>query len=234
MKYMNSLIFFISITFSSLLFSQVGIKYDINASNPLGVIAAMDKFNASSTGQAASGTVSLYQYVANGDNSATHAFLVSFPNFEEMQSTFTRNALSQDWARFLVEVNAASKQVSSVMFRSTGINGGDASKVTSPNPTSYWTYISASDPSAYASAWQALIAQNTNVDFTAGLSEILAHGESNITHVLAQTANDLSSLLGTPNSDLNGWQEFARSVSGTRVVITRDVLTRVKRWTSSN
>ena len=120
------------------------------------------------------------------------------------------------------------------MFRSTGINGGDASKVTSPNPTSYWTYISASDPSAYASAWQALIAQNTNVDFTAGLSEILAHGESNITHVLAQTANDLSSLLGAPNSDLNGWQEFARSVSGTRVVITRDVLTRVKRWTSSN
>jgi len=170
MKYINSLIFLVSITFSSLAFSQVGIKYDINASNPMGVIAAMDKFNASSTGQAASGSVTLYQYMANGDNSATHAFLVSFPNFEEMQSTFARNALSRDWAAFLVEVNSASEQISSVMFRSTGINGGDPSKVTSPNPTSYWTYIRASDPSAYASAWQALTTRNTNVDFTSGLS----------------------------------------------------------------
>ena len=81
MKYINSVIFLVSITFSSLALSQVGIKYDINASNPLSVIAAMDKFNASSAGQAASGTVSLYQYVANGDNSATHAFLVNFPKF---------------------------------------------------------------------------------------------------------------------------------------------------------
>jgi len=120
------------------------------------------------------------------------------------------------------------------MFRSTGLNGGDPSKVTSPNSASYWTYISASDPSAYASAWQALTAQNSNVEFTTGLSEILAHGKSDITHVVTQAANDLPSLLGTPNSDLNGWQDFVRSVSGTRTVITRDVLTRVKVWTNSN
>jgi hypothetical protein len=234
MKYISLLMFLVSVTCSSLVYSQVGIKYDIDASNPMGVIAAMDNFYASSTGQSASGSVTLYQYVANGDNSATHAFIVAFPNFEEMQSTFTRNALSQDWATFLVEVNSASDQVSSVMFRSTGLNGGDPSKVTSPNPASYWTYISASDPSAYASAWQALTAQNSNVDITTGLSEILAHGKSDITHVVTRTANDLSSLLGTPNSDLNGWQNFVRSVSGTRTVITRDVLTRVKVWTNSN
>ena len=100
MKYISSLVFLVSVTFSSLVFSQVGIKYDINASNPLGVVAAMDKFYASSTGQAGSGSVTLYQYVANGDNPATHALLVSFSDFEDMQSTFARNALSQDWATF--------------------------------------------------------------------------------------------------------------------------------------
>ena len=234
MKYISSLVFLVSVTFSSLVFSQVGIKYDINASNPLGVVAAMDKFYASSTGQAGSGSVTLYQYVANGDNPATHAFLVSFSDFEDMQSTFARNALSQDWATFLVEVNSASEQVSSVMFRSTGLNGGDPSKVTSANTAHYWTYISVSNPSTYASAWQALIAQNADVDFTSGLSEILAHGKSDITHVVTQTANDLPTLFGTPNSDLNGWGDFVSSVSGIRTVITRDVLTRLMNWTNAN
>ncbi|MEO1931044.1 MAG: hypothetical protein ABGX41_03990, partial [Pseudohongiella sp.] len=93
-------------------------------------------------------------------NPATHAFLVSFSDFEDMQSTFARNALSQDWATFLVELNSAAEQVSSVMYRSTGLNGGDPSKVTSANTANYWTYISVSNPSAYASAWQTLIAQN--------------------------------------------------------------------------
>jgi len=78
MKYISLLMFLVSVTCSSLVYSQVGIKYDIDASNPMGVIAAMDKFYASSTGQAASGSVTLYQYVANGDNSATHAFIVAF------------------------------------------------------------------------------------------------------------------------------------------------------------
>ena len=52
---------FVSLSFSTLAFSQVGIKYDINASNPLAVVAAMDKFYSSPTGQAASGSVTLYQ-----------------------------------------------------------------------------------------------------------------------------------------------------------------------------
>ena len=44
---------FLSLSFSTLALSQVGIKYDINASNPLAVVAAMDKFYSSPTGQAA-------------------------------------------------------------------------------------------------------------------------------------------------------------------------------------
>ena len=225
---------FVSLSFSTLAFSQVGIKYDINASNPVAVVAAMDKFYSSPTGQAASGSVTLYQYMANGDNPATHAFLVSFPNLEEMQQTFTRNALSQDWANFLTELNMASEQVDSVMYRSTGITGGDPSKVTSPNTANYWIYLNVSDPATYASAWQALTSKNDDLDVASGLSEILADGTSTVTHVIAQRANDLPSLLGRTNSQLVGWDDFVEAVSSIRTVVSRDMLGQVKTWSASN
>ncbi|MDG1952277.1 MAG: hypothetical protein P8J52_06735 [Gammaproteobacteria bacterium] len=225
---------FVSLSFSTLAFSQVGIKYDINASNPLAVVAAMDKFYSSPTGQAASGSVTLYQYMANGDNPATHAFLVSFPNLEEMQQTFTRNALSQDWASFLAELNMASDQIDSVMYRATGISGGDPSKVTSPNTANYWIYLNVSDPATYASAWQTLTNKNDDLDVASGLSEILADGASNVTHVIAQRANDLPSLLGRTNSQLVGWDDFVEAVSSIRTVVSRDMLGQVKTWSASN
>ena len=225
---------FVSLSFSTLAFSQVGIKYDINASNPLAVVAAMDKFYYSPTGQAASGSVTLYQYMANGDNPATHAFLVSFSNLEEMQQTFTRNALSQDWTTFLTELNMASEQVDSVMYRSTGITGGDPSKVTSPNTANYWIYLNVSDPATYASAWQALTSKNDDLDVASGLSEILADGTSTVTHVIAQRANDLPSLLGRTNSQLVGWDDFVEAVSSIRTVVSRDMLGQVKTWSASN
>ena len=225
---------FLSLSFSTLALSQVGIKYDINASNPLAVVAAMDKFYSSPTGQAASGSVTLYQYMANGDNPATHAFLVSFSNLEEMQQTFTRNALSQDWTNFLTELNMASEQVDSVMYRSTGITGGDPSKVTSPNTANYWIYLNVSDPATYASAWQTLTNKNDDLDVASGLSEILADGASNVTHVIAQRANDLPYLLGRTNSQLVGWDDFVESVSSIRTVVSRDMLGQVKTWSASN
>ena len=225
---------FVSLSFSTLAFSQVGIKYDINASNPLAVVAAMDKFYSSPTGQAASGSVTLYQYMANGDNPATHAFLVSFSNLEEMQQTFTRNALSQDWTTFLTELNMASEQVDSVMYRSTGITGGDPSKVTSPNTANYWIYLNVSDPATYASAWQALTSKNDDLDVASGLSEILADGTSTVTHVIAQRANDLPSLLGRTNSQLVGWDDFVEAVSSIRTVVSRDMLGQVKTWSACN
>jgi len=225
---------FLSLSFSTLALSQVGIKYDINASNPLAVVAAMDKFYSSPTGQAASGSVTLYQYMANGDNPATHAFLVSFSNLEEMQQTFTRNALSQDWTTFLTELNMASEQVDSVMYRSTGITGGDPSKVTSPNTANYWIYLNVSDPATYASAWQTLTNKNDDLDVASGLSEILADGTSTVTHVIAQRANDLPSLLGRTNSQLVGWDDFVEAVSSIRTVVSRDMLGQVKTWSASN
>ena len=125
-KFIVSTIFFCGFSLAQSGFAQsVGIKYDINATNPAAVIAAMDKFAASATGQSGPGTVTLFQYVVNGESSATHNFVVNYPNLEAMDATFARNAMSQDWATFLTELTAVSEQVGTLMFRSTGITNGD-------------------------------------------------------------------------------------------------------------
>ena len=59
LKLILSIFIFVSLAFSSLVFSQVGIKYDINASNPLAVIAAMDKIYASHKRQVIVGQVTI-------------------------------------------------------------------------------------------------------------------------------------------------------------------------------
>tara|TARA_Y100000766_G_C18705662_1_gene506421 strand:- start:272 stop:790 length:519 start_codon:yes stop_codon:yes gene_type:complete len=172
--------------------------------------------------------------MANGDNPATHAFLVNFPDLEEMQETFTRNALSQDWNNFISELNMASDPVDSVMFRATGVSGGDPSKVTSANTANYWIYLSVSDPATYASAWQDLTSKNNDLSVASNLSEILADGQSGVTHVIAQRANDLPTLLGRTNNELNGWNDFITAVSSIRTVVSRDMLGQVKTWSASN
>ena len=91
-KFIISTIFFCGFSLAQSGFAQsVGIKYDITAANPAAVIAAMDKFAASPTGQAGPGTVTLYQYIVNGESLATHNFVVNYPNLEAMDATFARN-----------------------------------------------------------------------------------------------------------------------------------------------
>jgi len=141
-KFILSTIFFCGLTIAQLGLAQsVGIKYDINATNPAAVVAAMDKFAASPTGQAGPGTVILFQYIVNGESSATHNFVVNYPNLEAMDANFARNAMSQDWATFLAELAAVSEQVGTLMFRSTGITNGDPSSITSPTSAGNWIFM---------------------------------------------------------------------------------------------
>ena len=50
--------------------------FDLVASNPAGVVAAMDKLQATSVGEASSANVFLYRFLANGESQATHRVLV--------------------------------------------------------------------------------------------------------------------------------------------------------------
>ena len=78
--------------------------FDMIVSNPAGVVAAMNKYQSSPTGQQGSASVSLRQYIANGESKATHQILVTYPSADDMGSDLARNAASSDWANFLVEM----------------------------------------------------------------------------------------------------------------------------------
>ena len=64
----SALTTFVQLSFGQAVFQTI----ELAVSNPAAVVAAMDKFAASSTGRSVSNSVTLYRYVANGENEATH------------------------------------------------------------------------------------------------------------------------------------------------------------------
>jgi hypothetical protein len=231
-KFILTTICFCGLAFAQLGLAQsVGIKYDINATNPAAVIAAMDKFSATPTGQAGPGTVTLFQYIVNGESPATHNFVVNYPSLEDMDASLARNAMSQDWATFLEELSAVSEQVHTMMFRSTGITSGDSSSITSPTSAGNWIFMNVQDPATYVDAWQDLNS-NDSLQGTNTLLEIIADGTDGITHAIIQSANNMASLLATPPPQLPGWSRFIDRVGDIRTIENRTIVVRVKSWTA--
>ena len=226
--------FLVTIGFSQLGMTQVffGMKFDIVASDPAGVVAAMDKFSESQAAQAAPGNVTLHQYLVNGENPATHAFVVTYPSAEAMDATNARNAISQDWATFLTELNMVSQQAGTMMFRSLGLNTGDPDSITSPNAAGNWIFMNVSDPETYAEAWQELVADGNDLPITSTLIEVVADGTGGITHALIQSSNSMATMLNNPAQANRGWDDFIDEVEDIRTIENRVMTVSLKQWSA--
>ena len=226
--------FLVTIGFSQLGMTQVffGMKFDIVASDPAGVVAAMDKFSESQAAQAAPGIVTLHQYLVNGENPATHAFVVTYPSAEAMDATNARNAISQDWATFLTELNMVSQQAGTMMFRSLGLNTGDPDSITSPNAAGNWIFMNVSDPETYAEAWQELVADGNDLPITSTLIQVVADGTGGITHALIQSSNSMATMLNNPAQANRGWDDFIDEVEDIRTIENRVMTVSVKQWSA--
>ena len=224
--------FLVTIGFSQLGMTQVffGMKFDIVASDPAGVVAAMDKFSESQAAQAAPGNVTLHQYLVNGENPATHAFVVTYPSAEAMDATNARNAISQDWATFLTELNMVSQQAGTMMFRSLGLNTGDPDSITSPNAAGNWIFMNVSDPETYAEAWQELVADGNDLPITSTLIQVVADGTGGITHALIQSSNSMATMLNNPAQANRGWDDFIDEVEDIRTIENRVMTVTLKEW----
>jgi hypothetical protein len=222
----------VSLSFSQSGMAQgFGIKFDIVASNPAGVVAAMDKFSESQTAQSGPGTVTLYQYLVNGENPATHAFVVNYPTAEAMDATNARNAMSQDWATFLTELNMVSQQAGTMMFRTLGLSRGDSASITSPNAAGNWYFMSVSDPEEYADAWQELVADGNDLPgHFETLIEVVADGTGGITHAVIRSANTMATMLNNPAQANRGWDDFIDEVEDIRTIENRVMTIRLKQW----
>ena len=226
--------FLVTIGFSQLGMTQVffGMKFDIVASDPAGVVAAMDKFSESQAAKAAPGNVSLHQYLVNGENPATHAFVVTYPSAEAMDATNARNAISQDWATFLTELNMVSQQAGTMMFRSLGLNTGDPDSITSPNAAGNWIFMNVSDPETYAEAWQELVADGNDLPITSTLIQVVADGTGGITHALIQSSNSMATMLNNPAQANRGWDDFIDEVEDIRTIENRVMTVSLKQWSA--
>ena len=207
--------------------AQVGQAFELNVTNPLTFIQAMDNLNASASGQANNPQVFLRASVANGEMESTHNIAVVYDSFSSMDVNRTRNSTSLDWAKFLSIVNDISTPVAEYVFSSTGIDSGNASVVTSANPYILFIQLQVADPMAYAEASRTLMSSGNN-NIYAHLYQIRGGGPNGPSHVLTQTANSLDDLLGVePNP---GFEEFLQEVSGIRTVLGTGVYQQIMAW----
>ena len=201
--------------------------YDLVVSDPAAVVAAIDKYQASPTGQSNSASVVLYAYVAAGDNLATHAINVVHPSPSDMDANLALNE-SQDQAVFLAEI----REVATVTSRAMGetlLIGGNHENITSANPAVMRYLMSVSDPAAYAQAFSSFLGQNPDIGVSY-LSSMMADGTNPETHVVLNYANSVGELFINQPQTLEGWAEYSAAVKDLRTIESTAVATEVKRW----
>ena len=205
--------------------------FDMIVTDPAGVVAAMNKLQASPTGQQSTARVILNQYLANGESLATHQILVVYPSTEEMDANIARNALSPDWAQFLTEM----QEVATVEAEGVGqilAVGGDInnSVATAIGRTNMYYQMSVSDPAAYASAWSDFTSANADTGVISYLSGVVAFGSNPSTHVVTNVYSSPGEAVANMPQNYAGWDAFSQRVSSIRTIEGRGLSTVIAEW----
>lgn len=205
--------------------------FDMIVTDPAGVVAAMNKLQASPTGQQSTARVILNQYLANGESLATHQILVVYPTTEEMDANIARNALSPDWAEFLTEM----QEVATVEAEGVGqilAVGGDInnSVATAIGRTNMYYQMSVTDPAAYASAWSDFTSANADTGVISYLSGVVAFGSNPSTHVVTNVYSSPGEAVANMPQNYAGWDAFSQRVSSIRTIEGRGLSTVIAEW----
>ena len=207
-------------------------SFDLIVTDPAGVVAAMNKLQASSTGRQSTSNVSLRQYLANGESLATHQIVVIYPTTDDMDADITRNSVSSDWATFLAEM----QEVATVEAEGMGMllaTGGDvdSSVATALGRTTVYYQMSVSDPAEYASAWSDFTSANADTGVISYLSSVLAFGSNPSTHVVSNVYSSPGEALANDPTSYEGWDSFSERVSDIRTIEGRAITTVIAEWT---
>ena len=229
---MKKLLFTLMLTVSSQqLLAQPFQTFDMIVTDPAGVVAAMNKLQASPTGQQSTARVFLNQYIANGESLATHQILVVYPSSEEMDANLLRNATSPDWAEFLADM----QEVATVEAEGVGqilAMGGDVDSpvATAPGRTNMYFQMSVSDPAAYASAWSDFTSANAGTGVVSYLSSVAAFGSNPTTHVVSNVYSSVGEAVSNLPQNYEGWEAFSQRVKNIRTIEGRAINTLVTSW----
>ena len=231
MKIFSTLVGLLLLTQTVAAATPVGTYYQVNVTNPAAVVAALDAYADSPTGQKNPATVTLFQITSNGTNPATHAISVSFASAEDMDRSRALNMASKDFAAMQAPMAGAMTPVSESMFRGTGITAGSPAAITSDNPVGRFILMDVQDPAAYVAAWTKMMASRDS-DLPSYLSQIMAAGTADTSHVVSIFANNMAEMmaLADANQGNPAWAEFLASVNGIRAIEDDAMVVRVKSW----
>jgi len=222
----------LGLTFSTLIFAQQPFQtYDMIVSDPAGVVAALDKFKASQTGQQASSTVVLSQYLANGESLATHQILVLYPTILDMDLELKRNATSDDWSELLTDIRSAASVEAEGIGQVLATAGNPNDPVMTAIGRVRVTYqLSVDDPATYASAWSDFANDNLQENNVSILRSVIAYGANPSTHLVSNVYSSLGEALSNQPQTMEGYDEFLQRVSSIRTVEGRVISTVVGEW----
>jgi len=222
----------LGLTFSTLIFAQQPFQtYDMIVSDPAGVVAALDKFKASQTGQQASSTVVLSQYLANGESLATHQILVLYPTILDMDLELKRNATSDDWSELLTDIRSAASVEAEGIGQVLASAGNPNDPVMTAIGRVRVTYqLSVDDPATYASAWSDFANDNLQENNVSILRSVIAYGANPSTHLVSNVYSSLGEALSNQPQTMEGYDEFLQRVSSIRTVEGRVISTVVGEW----
>jgi len=222
----------LGLTFSTLIFAQQPFQtYDMIVSDPAGVVAALDKFKASQTGQQASSTVVLSQYLANGESLATHQILVLYPTILDMDLELKRNATSDDWSELLTDIRSAASVEAEGIGQVLATAGNPNDPVMTAIGRVRVTYqLSVDDPATYASAWSDFANDNLQENNVSILRSVIAYGANPSTHLVTNVYSSLGEALSNQPQTMEGYDEFLQRVSSIRTVEGRVISTVVGEW----
>jgi hypothetical protein len=203
--------------------------YFFNVSNPAGVVAAMDKFQASACGRRMPADIGLMAETINGSAQSTHFIIASF---EEMADFAAMGPLMQSCAEAATlaqDMRAVATPVSEYAII-PAIEVGDWTE-----DSVFMKYdMKVSDEGAYASAWTALMdasVENGTITNSYGLNRVFL-GNSEASHFVYIGASDFEALTAqeaTINSS-SDFSRYLRKVGGVREILNTSLITPVKSW----
>ncbi|MDA0806101.1 MAG: hypothetical protein O3A23_10700, partial [Proteobacteria bacterium] len=144
-------------------------------------------------------------------------------------SALAARATSPEYAAFQSEMNLSAEIVSSVMWRSLGLSGGNREVLDSPMAARTFTFIQVDDPVAYADAWQEWVEAENSKDIHSAMFAIPADGTGGATHAVIHTARSPGALFAPLNNPA-AFAEYREKVSGIRERTERVRMVKVKSW----
>ena len=201
-----------------------GQYFSLIVSDPAAVVAAMQKYRNSPTGQQMPSSVTLSQNVANGDLQGTHTVNVLYPSAEAMETGMQLSASSADSAEFRDAMRTVATVEGENLFT---ILMTKANREDMANPASMLFGLEVTDQAAFMKALNKLFESEAAANFPGNLNfgQVIAMGDNPTTHWVSFQAESVGALLKAVDAFMQSQDvaDYAKNAGDFREITARTV-----------